>query len=269
MKARILKKVLACEPRHFQVSYQINPWMQPGTVDQALAGKQWRNLINALRQLQVEVVSIHQRRDLPDMVFAADAGWVNGESVYLGNFRFVERSDEQRSYAGWFEKNNYTLVRLPENCFFEGGDVVECAGNVFVGTGLRSDRHAVGFLSKKLKRIYELRLIDKNFFHLDTCLFALNDETAFYYPEALAKESIQVLRKLIPHLYILTKPEAYGFAANSVVTDHHVLIPKGNQIFADRLRKLDYRPIELDVSEFIKAGGGIHCLLQILKTKHQ
>ena len=43
---------------------------------------------------------------------------------------------------------------------------------------------------------------------------------------------------------------------------------KGNKNFADKLKTLGYKTVEIDVSEFMKSGGGIHCLVQTLEETY-
>jgi N-dimethylarginine dimethylaminohydrolase len=76
-----------------------------------------------------------------------------------------------------------------------------------------------------------------------------------------------VLKKLVPHLIEFSKEEAYGFCANSIVTDHHIIHQKGNPTFSNKLNKLGYVSVEVDTSEFMKSGGGIHCLTNILEEE--
>ena len=53
------RRYLMCEPRHFAVSYAINPWMDPSVpVDIDLAVRQWRGLVETYRSLGHEVLEI-------------------------------------------------------------------------------------------------------------------------------------------------------------------------------------------------------------------
>ena len=72
---------------------------------------------------------------------------------------------------------------------------------------------------------------------------------------------------MVPNLLEFSKDEAYGFCANSIVTGHHVIQQKGNPTFIEKLKQLGYASIEVETGEFMKSGGGIHCLTNILETK--
>src|SRR5690606_16793564 len=134
------------------------------------------------------------------------------------------------------------------------------------GTGFRASEKAVPKLKKITgRKIIPLQLIKADFYHLDTCFLPLDNETAFYYPPAFSPASQQQLQTLIPNLLAFTEAEAYAFAANSFVIGKKILIAGPNQGFTQRLQNLGFEPIELDISEFIKAGGGIHCLILPLR----
>lgn len=67
-----LRRYLMCPPDHFEVSYAINPWMNPDTAeDVALAGRQWEALRQTYLALGHEVEIVAAELGLPDMVFAA------------------------------------------------------------------------------------------------------------------------------------------------------------------------------------------------------
>jgi len=137
---------------------------------------------------------------------------------------------------------------------------------LFVGTGIRSDKKVDEFLSKIFHHeVIPIHIIDPLFYHLDVGFFPLNNETIFYYPEAYTENTQKVLQQFVPNLIPLTKAEAFGFSSNSVVTENKVIVQKDNPAFCKKLHQLGYETIEVDVGEFIKSGGGIHCLTNVLE----
>ena len=50
-----MKTFLMCEPRFFEVSYVINPWMKVnvGRVNQKLASRQWQTLFDTLEKSRI------------------------------------------------------------------------------------------------------------------------------------------------------------------------------------------------------------------------
>lgn len=270
MLTKVLSKVLLCSPTHFTVSYTINPWMKPGTVDKNRAVRQWHQLVEVYETLGAKVAVIDQQEGLPDMVFAADQGVIVDNTVIASNFRYQQRQGEQEAYRWWFKKQRYNIEVLPKDAIFEGhGECLFFQDYLFVGVGFRANKQACGYLQELLNMpVIALELVHPAFYHLDTCLFILNETTAFYYPKAFSFSSRKLLKKYIPQLLPFSDEEAHSFAANSVVTDHHVVLPKGIPTFEDKLITYGYTPVEVEVSEFLKAGGGMHCLTGILEETY-
>src|SRR4029079_15329212 len=75
---------LMCPPRHFAVTYSINPWMDPaawqqsGDVLHGAAVRQWQGLVRALRCSGASVELVKPEAGLPDLVFTANSAVVLG-----------------------------------------------------------------------------------------------------------------------------------------------------------------------------------------------
>jgi N-dimethylarginine dimethylaminohydrolase len=268
MKNKLIKKVLMCKPLHFsELDYVINPWMKPGTIDGEKALSEWEQLVNIYRKENIAVEVIDQKQGVPDMVFATDQGIIHGKTVLLSRFWYDERKNETPYYEEWFTKHGYQIEYLPIGAFFEGnGDSYFWGDKLLIGVGFRADDYTCRAVSKILDiEVIPLQIVDPKFYHLDVGFLPINSETAFYYPKAFTKQSREVLKKLIPNLIEFTRDEVNAFSANSVVTDHHVIHQKGSETFKAKLKDLRYKSIEVDVSEFIKSGGGAHCMTSILE----
>jgi len=267
-KEKKIKRVLMCEPLFYEVSYRINPWMKLGSVDKKEAGKQWEKLKNVYEKLGIKVEVIPQKEGLPDMVFSADQGIVLGNEVLLSNFRYPQRRKESYYYRQWFEKEKFIVKTMPKRIWFEGGgDSLWLGGRLLVGVGFRTQFESIKeinkFVSNKRKEnpiVIPLFLTDPFLFHLDACLLILNEQSAFYYPKGFSEKSKKILKKLVPNLIPLAKEEAYNFAANSFVINHYLICQKGSSQMRKEAEHLGFQVIELDMGEFMKAGGGIHCL---------
>lgn len=250
-----------CPADHFTVAYSINPWMKEGTVNHDLAKQQWQQLADTYRSLDIEVAEVEPASHLPDMVFAVDQGIVIDHRVVLSNFRYEERQGESDIYAQWFMDNGYEVVRPTKAHYLEGGECLWWRGQYFLGVGFRADKETKNELSELLAHpVLYLELINEYFYHLDTCFFPLNEKVAFYYPAAFADQSVELLKNYGGTLVELTEAEAKGFAANSIVLDKTVITQKGNDRFTGILKEYGYEVVELEMGEFMKSGGGIHCL---------
>lgn len=257
-----------CKPLHFaELDYVINPWMKPGTIDGDKAIGQWEQLVATYTDLGIKVHVIDQAVGVPDMMFATDQGIVHENKVLLSHFWYKERQNETPYYREWFEQHGYNIEYLPTGAYFEGnGDAYFLKNKLLVGIGFRADEYSCEAVNEALGiEVIPLQITDPKFYHLDVGFLPLNENTAFYYPQAFNKQSREVLKSLIPNLIELSKEEAMGFCGNSVVTGNTVIHQAGNPTFTEKLKKLGYNSLDVDLSEFKKSGGGAHCLTNILE----
>lgn len=267
MSAPTIKRVLLCKPKYFTVDYIINPHMKPYSVDSVKAAEQWANLVKTLESLGIKVEIIEQEEGVPDMVFAADQGIVQGNAVLLANFRYPQRQPERIYYREWFRDNGFRLRALSNVFPFEGGDALFLGTMLLVGTAFRASVASCEELAQKLEiDVIPLRLVDPFYYHLDMCFLTIDETTAFYYPPAFSENSRNLLKRLIPNLLDFSAADAKAYAANSFVSGIDIIIPSAApEPFQKKLKNLGLRARKVDVSEFKKAGGGIHCLINTLE----
>jgi N-dimethylarginine dimethylaminohydrolase len=256
-------RILMCPPDHYGIEYEINPWMSRarGAAPER-ARQQWRDLHDALLQLGVEIELMTPQPGLPDLVFTANAGLVFGNRFFSSRFAHPERQRETPQFDAWFAAHGFTVEHLPEGIYFEGaGDALFCGPILFAGYRIRS--HAAGHLhlgNVLQRRVLPLELVDKRFYHLDTCFCPLAPGEAIYFPDAFDAYGRTVLQQHIPKLIPVIEAEAARFACNAVVVGKRIIVNAGSDRLAADLRQAGYdcRFVELD--EFIKAGGSAKCL---------
>jgi len=261
------RRFLVCEPRHFAVQYAINPWMHPDArVDVDLAQNQWRTLISAYRAHGHTVESVEPVAGLPDMVFSANSALVLRGRVFGSLFHAPQRRPESTAYDTWFKAAGFDVHR-PESVCEGEGDLVPTGRYVLAGTGFRTTREAHREVQEYFGvPVISLQLVDPYFYHLDTALFVLDDDNIVYYPDAFSPGSREVLAWLYPDAVLATREDALAFGLNSVSDGLHVFIAPEATALADRLARHGYVPVPVDLSEFHKAGGGIKCCTQELRS---
>ena len=93
------RRYLMCRPEHFEVSYAINPWMDPARpVDRARALRQWEHLKATYERLGHTVDLLEPVPGLPDMVFAANGALVYGGRALGARFTFPQRAAEAAAH---------------------------------------------------------------------------------------------------------------------------------------------------------------------------
>lgn len=253
-------RVLMCEPTKYDVVYEINPWMHVGEKpNKKLAHTQWRHLHDTYKKLGVEVELIAQGNNLPDMVFTANAGVVLGKTFIRSNFKHMERKGEEKYFHSWFERKGFTVKTLPRPQGGEG-DALFYRKKLYMGHGFRSypEMHHV---VEKIHNvpIVSLELIDPYFYDFDTAFCPIGELGFLYYPDAFPEKSRKKLEKTDGAIPI-TKKQAENFVCNSVYVDDKMLVGYLDKDLKKKLSNLKVDPIEMDMSEFKKGGGGIKCL---------
>ncbi len=263
--------LLMCAPRLYEVTYVINPWMRDnvGRSSQSRAMQQWQRLYEALTNL-AEVHLIDPVAGSPDMVFTANAGLAREGVVAISRFRHPERQGEEPHFRRWFAKAGYRVVELPEDTAFEGeGDALFSAdgSRLWVGHGLRTDEKSHELLRSIWKvEVVSLRLIDPRFYHLDTCFAPLPDGSLLYYPEAFDPPSLARIEAYYPEgkRIPVSEADALQFACNAVSVGEILVLNQISEALDERLRERGFRTIQMQLDEFLKAGGAAKCLVMQL-----
>jgi N-dimethylarginine dimethylaminohydrolase len=252
-----------CPPDYYGIEYEINPWMSRsrGSVPER-ARQQWTQLRDTLVGLGVQVELLQPEKGLPDLVFTANAGLIFGKQFYSSQFRHEVRARETPYFETWFAAQNFTVMKLPDGIYFEGaGDALFCGPILFAGYRIRSDVQGHQHLGKILsKMVLPLELVNPSYYHLDTCFCPLGPGEAIYYPAAFDAYGRKVLENHIPRLLQCSDAEAQRFGCNAVVVGKTVVTNTGCDRLAADLRQWGYEPVEVELDEFLKAGGSAKCL---------
>lgn len=255
-----------CRPTHFRIAYEINPWMRVSRqAVHARAQQQWRRLYTAItREAGAAVRLLRPLARQPDLVFTANAGLVRGDTFIRSNFRYAERRGEEPHVERWFRRHGFRVHVLPRRCRFEGeGDVLRLGDRLIFGYHFRSDVQAHRAIGRLLGReVLSLELSDPKFYHLDTCFCPLNASSAMYYSGAFDRYARRVLARCVPDSVIVSRAEALRFVCNAIPVGQTLIVPQGLTPRTQRgLRTRGWRVIEVDCSEFLKAGGAAKCLV--------
>ncbi|MFC0435413.1 dimethylargininase [Kutzneria buriramensis] len=258
---------LMCRPLHFDVTYSINPWMDPGRPTSPDVGlTQWKWLHDQLVDLGHRVVLIEPEPGLPDMVFAANGAITVDGRALVARFRHDCRTGESRAYLEWFRRNGWAEVAQARHVNEGEGDFLLVGDQFLAGSGFRTEPRAHEEVATFFGRdVVGLTLIDPRFYHLDTALAVLDDDEVMYYPPAFSPESRERLAADFPDAVLVGEAEAEAFGVNAVSDGVHVLLPEHGGRLAGQLAERGYVPIGVDMSELLKAGGAVKCCANELR----
>ena len=253
-----------CRPVHFTVSYRINPWMHPeDPTDTSLAVRQWETLYAKYQELGFDIHLIDPVEGLPDMVYAANGGYVLDGKAFGANFEYPERQPEGPAYMEWFRANGFD-VREPEATNEGEGDMLLVGETIYAGTGFRTDVAS----HDELRRIYDrevvtLKLVDPSFYHLDTAFAVLDPAggpgSVAYLPRAFDAASLDILDERFPDAIIVTDEDAAVLGLNSFSDGKNVVIASRAKDFERQLLERGFTPHGVDLSELLLGGGGVKC----------
>jgi len=258
------RTVLMCRPTHFTVSYRINPWMHPeDPTDTSLAVRQWETLYATYLELGYTVHLIDGIPGLPDMVYAANGGYVLDGIAYGAKFEYPERQPEGPAYMEWFRANGFE-VREPVATNEGEGDMLLVGDTIYAGTGFRTDVASHDELREAYGReVVTLHLVDPSFYHLDTAFAVLDSAggpgSVAYLPKAFSAESLAILQERFPDAVLVNDEDAAVLGLNSFSDGKNVIIASRATDFERQLRERGFVPHGVDLSELLLGGGGVKC----------
>jgi len=267
------RTILMCRPDFFTVVYRINPWMDPALpTDTSLAVRQWETLYQTYLDLGFDVKLVDPIDGLPDMVYAANGGFVLDGIAYGASFTHPERQPEGPAYMKWFGDNGFE-VRVPENINEGEGDFLLVGDVILAGTGFRSASNSHEELAEIFGRpVITLTLINPSFYHLDTAIAVLDPAPGYenpniaYLPSAFDEASLQILRERYPDAILVNEEDAAVLGLNSFSDGLNVVIASRAKDFERQLKERGYNPIGVDLSELLLGGGGVKCCTLELRS---
>jgi N-dimethylarginine dimethylaminohydrolase len=270
-------RFLMCPPRHFAVTYSINPWMDPrawsarGAALFEKAQTQWAGLRRAMDEAGAALEMVEPAAGLADLVFTANAAVVCDRKAVLARFRHGERQNEEPVFAASFAALKARgvideVVTLPQGTTLEGaGDCLfdPVRQLYWMGSGFRSDAAAAPVIAEIMgARCVPLELADPSFYHLDTALCALPCGGVIFYPRAFTPDALAAIhREVEPAGRIaLNAADAARFAANAVCVGRTVILSRAGATLRRKLEARGYTVVETPLGMFLKSGGSACCL---------
>jgi len=267
-----------CPPDFFEVSYAINPWMDPDSWDgergelARRSKSEWQSLVQVFTGLGAEVEQLTPVPGAPDLVFTANAAIVLDGKALLARFLDDERRVEEPFNEAFFRslvgKGILREVQtLPKGMFQEGAG--DCSwdskrGHFWAGYGQRSRIEAVDLIEEYFGRqVVPLELVDPKYYHVDTCLSVLSSGHIVYYPPAFSEHS----RKLIEQaagganwLIAADEQDAATLAVNMVNIGNSVVMAACGEQLEAAINEAGFNVIRAPLTSFGMSGGAAFCL---------
>jgi len=231
-----------------------------------VAGLQHGKLVETLKSRGVRCHFVPPVEGLPDLSFSRDATAMTPWGL-LGlrpavEHRIPEVEHVLEAARGW----GVPLLGTLDEGRVEGGDVcVLRPGIVIIGySGERTDERG----AKALARLFEARGwkailygFDPHFLHLDTQFTIVDRNRAVACVDRLKSDFLHRLEALGINLVPVTYDEVQNLGANLFcLGDGRLISSADNKRVNKALEGLGYRVAAVDIDQFTRCGGGIHCL---------
>jgi len=228
-------------------------WIDRVPIDVAAARQSHAAYVAILEASGLRVVRLPPDEAHPDCPFVEDLLIEVGGRRVLCNPGAPSRRGERAAFAGWFD------VAMPDDLRLDGGDVLQVAGRVFVGTTTRTDPAAVAWL----RDLVDVPVIavdpGPGALHLKTAATPIDDDTVLSAP-------LPGLRAAAPDLEIVDAPPGEGGAANVLrLPDGGLIVAAGAPRTVALLRARGLRVRTLDIEPFTRAEAGLTCLSVLLR----
>jgi N-dimethylarginine dimethylaminohydrolase len=271
-------------PDSFDVVYRLNDLTGAvGSVSRERAMEQWIRLRERLAAETGRSVNIiPAATGLPDLVFVSNAALLfragdGTRTAILARFAKPERQGESAVVTQCLRADGWRIVELPEGANFEGvGDCRWSHGGrvLWIGygagrtslRGIAAVRAALVAAGRSDIRVNPLALVSGRAYHMDLalCPFGPDKRKAMWSPWAFSAAGRAALRFSFGSDGLVAVPRRYAWACNSVaIGDRTLLVPRdGEEGYRSWLRSsTGQRIVEVNVSEFQKAGGGVSCMV--------
>lgn len=282
-------EVLMTDPTYFDVRYSINPLTNMGVpVRLAKAREQWTRLRTQLIDVGVSVGVVPATMDaegFPDFVFVKNVGLFVGKNTFIAaRFANPERRGEEIIVGDWLRRRGVEVIKLPEyeGLYFEGGgDAIwshsPSGKHLWIAYGAgrttRTGAEAVRDIVRRLTPSVSVHLLRTNggaAYHLDLCFLPVGPRRVLVQNGSFSPAALTEIKRIYGEEGVVRVPSRYFFACNSIVlpagmseTDGVILTPKliveGYRSWL--ARKTGLRVVEINVSEFQKAGGSVACMV--------
>lgn len=277
-------RILMCTPDYFDVTEAINKFMVShdgeeavmNKVERELAWEQWNYIRNLYLSLGYQVDLVSGPVGLEDAVFSANQSFpflnvrTGEKEVVMSIMRKEKRKKEVAYFEAWYKNEGYRIHHLQDCNFEANGDALWFPGKNLIISGYGSTEHHRTDL-EALNQLADItgipvigiHLANEYYYHLNTTLCLISQETCLAYPEGVGTEGMKILRKLFKNVIELSEAEAHPphFAGNAFSPDGKVVLIQYSAAEAIReLKSLGYIVLGIDTSEFIKSGGSVFCM---------
>jgi dimethylargininase len=222
-------------------------------VDTDLAVEQWEAYVEALQAHGWETVEVAPEDDCPDSVFVEDTMVVYKTVAVIARPGADSRKPETVEAEKIVDELGYAIAHIRAPGTLDGGDVLKVGDTIYVGRGGRTNSDGVRQLRSILAPLgaQVIAVPVTKVLHLKSAVTALPDGTVIGYPPLV--DDPLIFERFVP------VPEESG-AHVVLLEDDRLLVSADCPGSIELFRELGYRPVPVDIGEYIKLEGCVTCL---------
>ncbi len=255
-----LKKVIVCSPKYwyFKVN-DLSIHNFKAFPDPKRAKIQHDKLKSIISNFGSELIDIEELRGHPNSVFTRDTSICTPNGYIQLRMGLDSRKGEGVWMSDILDKvgeNKIGTIKEPGT--IEGGDIILGGDVAFIGISCRSNKKGVEQISHLLEEMnYEVRTINlpEPFLHIGGVMSVI-DENCVLCCQGVFTENF------FNGFEIIEIPSG-GFVSGNVITlgDGEIIVEISNQPVIKKLNEKGFKVHKIDLSEFVKGGGGPSCLI--------
>jgi N-dimethylarginine dimethylaminohydrolase len=239
--------------------------------DRDLALRQYGEMVDAYREAGVALHFLEARDELGYGVYARDSSFMTPFGAVVCQLANPRRRGEYATTLRFYLEHEIPVYDLVSAGNFEGGDfnLIE-PGCVLVGyTGGRSEEVAAkqvgGWMEREgLEVVYAP--IDEFYVHIDLMVCLLAEKLAAVCLDTTEPELVDWLRSRGIEIVPVSFRDTMGLGCNVVALGNDRVLSVAQSVELNaKLRALGFTVYDPDMSQFLEAGGGVHCMCQPLR----
>jgi N-dimethylarginine dimethylaminohydrolase len=276
----VLRDVLVTGPEAFrwlgeenaQYSALVRETLRRGyRFDRDAALRQHAEFVDAFRQADVAVHTMPAQDELPYGVYARDSSFMTPFGAVVTQLANPRRRGEYVSALRFYLEHEIPVYDLVSAGNFEGGDFNMIApGRLLLGyTGMRTEEIAARQVGDWMEAEgIEVRYapIDEFYVHIDLMVCMLAETLCAVCLETTDPDVVAWIERLGIEVVPVGFRETMALGGNVVALGaDRVLSTTAAPELNARLRALGFTVYDPDYSQFLLAGGGVHCSCQPLR----
>jgi dimethylargininase len=225
-------------------------------IDVVLAKEQHRTYVSILKESGIKIFTLPPLESHADSVFMQDPAILGVERSIFGRFRELSRRGEEEAFRRDLHEHEQAVgqpntVTAPGT--LEGGDILVTHKELFVGESQRTNSNGIAQMAAFLPAT-KVTAVKTKLFHLLCGVTYLSNGNMIISSQLIEESKFPGFRFIE-----ISNEDAYSCDA-LYLGGRRVLVPSGFPNTVAKLKKADYSPVEVDVSEFYKGDGGVTCL---------